>query len=168
MPSIPKRLTSITRKTSKKANAEYSKAANEYNKKTLGGLAYNRQAYNKLLSSAKKVGYAKEDLSDAKAKLKIPTNKSKRELALEKEYQSKGYSAEEAELAAYKRAKAEKVLKIVAAGALAAGVAAVTAASGMKVISSKRESEIVAEYKREHPGTKLSAKEIIRNHKEIL
>lgn len=45
------------------------------------------------------------------------------------------------------------------------GVAAVTAASGMKVISSKRESEIVAEYKREHPGTKLSAKEIIRNYK---
>ena len=111
------------KKNVKKANAEYSKAANEYNKKTLGGLVYNRQAYNKLLSSAKKVGYAKEDLSDAKAKLKIPTNKSKRELALEKEYQSKGYSAEEAELAAYKRAKAEKVLKIVAAGALAAGVA---------------------------------------------
>ena len=44
------------------------------------------------------------------------------------------------------------------------GVAAVMAASGMKVISSKRESEIVAEYKREHPGTKLSAKEIIRNY----
>lgn len=104
------------KKNVKKANAEYSKAANEYNKKTLGGLVYNQQAYNKLLSSAKKVG-------DAKAKLKIPTNKSKRELALEKEYQSKGYSAEEAELAAYKRAKAEKVLKIVAAGALAAGVA---------------------------------------------
>src|SRR5699024_11556259 len=93
------------KKNVKKANAEYSKVANEYNKKTLGGLVYNQQAYNKLLSSAKKVGYAKEDLSDAKAKLKIPTNKSKRELALEKEYQSKGYSAEEAELAAYKRAK---------------------------------------------------------------
>lgn len=111
------------KKNVKKANADYAKATNEYNKKTLGGLVYNRQAYNKLLSSAKKVGYAKEDLSDAKAKLKIPTNKSKRELALEKEYQSKGYSAEEAELAAYNRAKAEKVLKIVAAGALAAGVA---------------------------------------------
>ena len=104
------------KKNVKKQMPSIPKAANEYNKKTLGGLVYNQQAYNKLLSSAKKVGYAK-------AKLKIPTNKSKRELALEKEYQSKGYSAEEAELAAYKRAKAEKVLKIVAAGALAAGVA---------------------------------------------
>lgn len=66
---------------------------------------------------------AKEDLKDAKTKLKIPSKKSKRELALEQEYQNKGYSSEEAELAAYKRAKAEKVLKIVAAGALAAGVA---------------------------------------------
>src|SRR5699024_11361440 len=44
------------------------------------------------------------------------------------------------------------------------GVAAVTAASGMKVISSKRESEIVAEYKSEHTGYKFSAKEIIRNY----
>ena len=66
---------------------------------------------------------AKEDLKDAKTKLKIPSKKSKRELALEQEYQNKGYSSEEAELAAYKRAKAEKVLKVVAAGALAAGVA---------------------------------------------
>ena len=111
------------KKNVKKANADYAKATNEYNKKTRGGLVYNKQATQKLSDSSRKVKYAKEDLKDAKTRLKIPTNKSKRELALEKEYQSKGYSAEEAELAAYKRAKAEKVLKIVAAGALAAGVA---------------------------------------------
>lgn len=111
------------KKNVKKANADYAKATNEYNKKTLGGLVYNKQATQKLLDSSRKVGYAKEDLKDAKTKLKIPSKKSKRELALEQEYQNKGYSAEEAELAAYKRAKAEKVLKVVAAGALAAGVA---------------------------------------------
>ena len=52
-----KAAVATAKKNVKKANAEYSKAANEYNKKTLGGLVYNRQAYNKLLSSAKKVGY---------------------------------------------------------------------------------------------------------------
>lgn len=44
------------------------------------------------------------------------------------------------------------------------GAAAVAAASGMTIMTSKRESQIVAEYKKEHPGTKLSAKEIIRNY----
>lgn len=111
------------KKNVKKANADYAKATNEYNKKTLGGLVYNKEATQNLLDSSRKVKYAKEDLKDAKTKLKIPSKKSKRELALEQEYQNKGYSAEEAELAAYKRAKAEKVLKVVAAGALAAGVA---------------------------------------------
>lgn len=46
-----------------------------------------------------------------------------------------------------------------------AGAATVAAASGLKILTSKRESEIVAEYKKDHPGTKLSAKEIIRNYK---
>lgn len=82
-----------------------------------------RSAVEAAKKNVKKVKYAKEDLKDAKTKLKIPSKKSKRELALEQEYQNKGYSSEEAELAAYKRAKAEKVLKVVAAGALAAGVA---------------------------------------------
>lgn len=113
----------VAKKNVKKANADYAKATNEYNKKTLGGLVYNKEATQKLLDSSRKVKYAKEDLKDAKTKLKIPSKKSKRELALEQEYQNKGYSAEEAELAAYKRVKAEKVLKVVAAGALAAGVA---------------------------------------------
>src|SRR5699024_2875542 len=72
-------------KNVKTANADYANAIYEYNKKNLGGLVYNQQAYNKLLSAAKKVGNSKEDLCDAKVKLKIPTNKSKRELALEKQ-----------------------------------------------------------------------------------
>lgn len=52
-----------------------------------------------------------------------------------------------------------------AKGAAYTGAAVVAGLSGKTIIQSKRDSEIVADYKREHPGTKLSAKEIVRNYK---
>lgn len=107
----------------KKSKKELNKAYFEYQRRTAYGMVYNKQALDDYTKVAQKNQYAKEDYSDAKLKLKIPSKKSKRELSLEEEYQKKGYSAEEAELAAYKRVRAERAITAVVAGAAIAGAA---------------------------------------------
>lgn len=69
--------------------------------------------------------YSQREFKDAKTRLKIKNqkSKSKRQLALEQEYQKKGFTKDEAEIKAYNRAKTETVLKVAGGIALASAAA---------------------------------------------
>ena len=69
--------------------------------------------------------YSYREFKDAKTRLKIENqkSKSKRQLALEQEYQKKGFTKDEAEIKAYNRAKTETVLKVAGGIALASAAA---------------------------------------------
>ena len=69
--------------------------------------------------------YSKREFQDAKTRLKIENqkSKSKRQLALEQEYQKKGFTKDEAEIKAYNRAKTETILKVAGGIALASAAA---------------------------------------------
>lgn len=108
-----------------KAKDFYRKAFRDYNKATSGGMVYNEKATNKLNEAAKKLRYAKEDLSDAKTKIKMKSqlNKSKRQIDFEQKYKEKGMTQEEAELAAYKRVRTEKIIAATAGVTITAAAA---------------------------------------------
>ena len=76
-------------------------------------------------SDKAQAAYSKREFQDAKTRLKIENqkSKSKRQLALEQEYQKKGFSKDEAEIKAYNRAKTETVLKVAGGIALASAAA---------------------------------------------
>lgn len=118
-----KKAVATAKENLKKSNKELSKAYSEYQRKTAYGMLYNKKALDNYTKVAQKNQYAKEDYADAKLKMKIPSKKSKRQLSLEEEYKKKGYSAEEAELTAYKRVRAERAITAVVAGAAVAGAA---------------------------------------------
>lgn len=110
----------------KKAKDDYNKSYARYNAATLYGSVYNQKAAEDLDKHARKLGYAKQDLQSEKIKDKLNNEtkaKSDHRLKLEKQYLEKGMTQEEAEIAAYKRDKTEKVL----ATALGLSVAAATA-----------------------------------------
>jgi len=103
-----------------KAKAAYKKALTDYYKKTKGGLLYNSKAIDELKKAVKDLQYAKEDLSDTKVKVKMSrqAKKSDRQIAFEQKYKEQGMSQEEAELAAYKRVRTEKIIAVTAAAGL--------------------------------------------------
>lgn len=72
---------------------------------------------NKISDASKKLQRAKEDLSDEKlrGKMYAQKKKSKHQLKLEAKYEKEGLTKDEAELAAYKRVRAEKIF-VAAAG----------------------------------------------------
>ena len=76
-------------------------------------------------SDKAQAAYSQREFQDAKTRLKIENqkNKSKRQIALEQEYQKKGFTKDEAEIKAYNRAKTETVLKVAGGIALASAAA---------------------------------------------
>ena len=76
-------------------------------------------------SDKAQAAYSQREFKDAKTRLKIENqkSKSKRQLALEQEYQKKGFTKDEAEIKAYNRAKTETVLKVAGGIALASAAA---------------------------------------------
>lgn len=97
-----------------------------YNSATAGGMIYNKEAANALSKAQGRVKYAKEQVWSEKVKQKLNAeagNKSKRRLKLEEEYKAKGMSDEEAEIAAYKRARTEKIIAVTAGVAVTAAAA---------------------------------------------
>lgn len=109
----------------KSAKERKKEAAKEYNRATAGGMLYNEKATQKLSKASGNVGFAKERLKNEKAKERLNNEtkeKSKHRLALEEKYRSQGMTAEEAEIAAYRRARTEKII------AASAGVAITAAA----------------------------------------
>ena len=108
-----------------KAKADEKRATKEWNKATLGGTIYNDKAQRKLDNAALETKLAKRELSSEKIKAALNEEhgkKSKHRLKLEEEYRNKGLTEEEAEIAAYKRARTEKILAV-AAGMTVAAVA---------------------------------------------
>jgi len=104
-----------------KAENDVSEAKREYSE-ALEKYKQNRTPENEknLIRAAKNINYKKEDLATEKTKEKMNLekgSKSKHRLKLEEEYRNKGMTKEEAEIAAYKRAKTEKI--IIAASAIA-------------------------------------------------
>lgn len=108
-----------------KAEATYKKALTDYYKKTKYGLVYDSKATDKLIKAAKDLQYAKDDLSDAKVKVKMSrqAKKSDRQIKFEQKYKEKGMNQEEAELAAYKRVRTEKIIAVTAGMAITAAAA---------------------------------------------
>ena len=86
--------------------------------------------------------YSQREFQDAKTRLKLDKqkSKSKRQLALEQEYQKKGFTKDEAEIKAYNRAKTETVLKV-AGGIALASVAAYVAYKHYDKVTDKVLSE---------------------------
>lgn len=106
-----------------KAKAEEKRANKEWNKATLGGTFYNEEAQRKLDNATLETKLAKRDLSSEKIKAALNEErgkKSKHRMKLEEEYRSKGLTEEEAEIAAYKRARTEKILAVAAGMTIAA------------------------------------------------
>lgn len=101
------------------ASKKYEKAKSEYNSFNQFG---NLDAYKKVQNNLK---WAKKDLQDEKIKEKLnnETKKSKHRQKLEQKYIEQGMSQEEAEIAAYKRARTEKIIAIAAGTAIAAAAA---------------------------------------------
>jgi len=108
-----------------KAKATYKKALTDYYKKTKGGLVYDSKASDKLIKAAKDLQYAKDDLSDAKVKVKMSrqAKKSDRQIKFEQKYKEQGMNQEEAELAAYKRVRTEKIIAVTAGMTITAAAA---------------------------------------------
>ena len=120
-PDVQKRKADV-----KQAKQDLKTAKKTYNKATAGGMLYNEGALKDYTKALNKVGFAKQDLKDTKAKKRMDADtreKSNRRLKLEEEYRSKGMTKDEAELAAYKRERTEKALKIAAGVAVGAALA---------------------------------------------
>lgn len=110
----------------KEAKLNLKKANENYNRQTAYGMIYNQKATDRVIDSAKKMRWAKQDLESEKIKQKLNNEtkeKSAHRLKLEQQYMDKGMTKEEAEIAAYKRVKTEKIL------AVSAGVAVASAAT---------------------------------------
>lgn len=114
----------------KAANDEVKRAKKEYNRASLGGL--NPLSQNAVRAKQDyqiaqgKTNWEKSKLSDEKAKAALNKEKgakSKHRLQLEQHYRKKGMSDEEAEIAAYKRARTEKILAVVGGVTVAAAAA---------------------------------------------
>ncbi len=95
------------------AKKDRQKAAEAYNRATSGGLVYNEKATKQLNKATQGLAWTKRQLRSEKAKAGLNKEtgaKSKHRLKLEQQYKDKGMSDEEAEIAAYKRSRTEKIL----------------------------------------------------------
>ena len=97
-----------------------------YNNATKGGLVANPRAEKALQKAKLGTDWAKRKLSDEKVKEKLNEEtgkKSKRREKLEKQYREEGFSEEEAAVAAYKRARTEKIIAAAAGATITAAAA---------------------------------------------
>lgn len=107
------------------AKSDYKKAKKEVNYYRNFGI-YDKDSEEKFNKASGMYDLRKKQLSDEKAKQEMRNRTkeaSKRENALIEKYKEKGMSQEEAEVAAYKRAKLEKTLAIAAGVTVAAATA---------------------------------------------
>ena len=107
------------------AKLQEKAAKGEYNRKTAGGRIYDEEAAKKLIKAKNETTFAKQDLKDegVKEKLNKESKISARREKLIEQYKEKGMNQEEAEIAAYKRERTEKMLKVAGAVAVTAAVA---------------------------------------------
>lgn len=84
--------------------------------------ARRKASYEGSKKSIAESNYARREFNDQKIRerLAMSKKKSNRQLKLEEQYRKKGYSKDEAEIQAYKRARTEKVLAVAGGMAIAA------------------------------------------------
>lgn len=100
---------------------EYKDAVKRYNRKTHNGLVVNDEATKDLMKATRNKQYAKEDLQDSKIDEKLKNHKfSNHEQKFIDKYKSEGMPEHDAEVAAYKRARTEKIMAVAAVTAVAA------------------------------------------------
>lgn len=107
----------------RKAKTAAKEAKAEYLKKTHGGLIPNGKAQHQYTKAVNAVGWQKDKRANEKVKEKLNREngkKSKHRKALEEKYQKQGMNREEAEIAAYKRVRTEKILAAAAGMTVAA------------------------------------------------
>lgn len=98
----------------------------EYNKKSNYGMVYKPKEAMKLQKATGNEKWAKRQLQSEKIKAKLNdenSKKSKHRLELEQKYREEGMSQEEAEIAAYKRVRTEKIIAATAGVTIAAATA---------------------------------------------
>ena len=105
------------KKAEKQAKSDYNRASLSYN--------YNAtfKAAKKYTDSLMKTDWARQDLQSEKIKQKLNTEqkaKSNHRVKLEQGYLDKGMTKEEAEIAAYKRERTEKIIAVTAGLTVAA------------------------------------------------
>lgn len=111
------------------AKKEFRDARNEYLKNSFSvktKTGEKRKAKREYRKALEKFEYQKDRLSSEKIKNKLNLekgSKSKRRLKFEEEYRRKGMSEEEAEIAAYKRVRTEKIIAATAGVTIAAATA---------------------------------------------
>lgn len=109
-----------------KAREKRKQAADEYNKKSNYGMVYKPKEAMKLQKATGNEKWAKRQLQSEKIKEKLNdenSKKSKHRLELEQKYREEGMSQEEAEIAAYKRVRTEKIIAATAGVTIAAATA---------------------------------------------
>ncbi len=109
----------------KNAKKEYREEVRRYNKKTHNGLIYDKEASDALAKSKGKVGWAKEKLENEKIKDRALNEErvSAHRQKLIDGYINKGMTEKEAQIAAHKRARTEKILAATAAVAVTVATA---------------------------------------------
>lgn len=95
----------------------YANAYKNYSKGTL--------TIKELKTAARDVDFSKKELSDAmiRAKMATQTKKSRRQEMFEQKYKERGLTQNEAEIAAYKRVRTEKIIAVTAGLTIAAATA---------------------------------------------
>lgn len=110
----------------REAKANQKKASAAYNSATASGAVHDKEAADRLAKATQGTQWAKRQLRSEKAKERLNREtggKSKHRQKLEAEYKKKGMSDEEAEIAAYKRARTEKIIAATAGVTIAAAAA---------------------------------------------
>lgn len=111
------------KKNVKNAQKRYKESYHNYYIKTAGGLIYNKKEHDALNKASENVKWSKKKLEDEKIKERLnkkeEKTKSKRRLDLEQRYIDRGMNKEEAEIAAYKRTRTEKIIAVTAGLTLA-------------------------------------------------
>ena len=104
------------------AKKAYKNELKRYNKKTIGGYLYNKEAAQRLNKAEQKVQWEKEKLNNEKIKNKLNKENgvSKHRQKLIDKYIKDGMSQERAEIAAYKRDRTEKAIGTMAGLTIAA------------------------------------------------
>lgn len=113
--------TSKARANLKTSTANLKTATSAYNKSSLGGLIKpSKSAQQKLSTAQKEQAFDKRELSSSKILDKLSTKeKSNAQLKMEEKYRAKGYSADDAAVAAYQNIRTKKIIAAVGGTAIA-------------------------------------------------
>ncbi len=110
----------------KEAKTARKEAARKVNKEATAHIVASKETRDAYTKAVEKEGWEKRKLSDERTKAAFNRSsgkKSKHRIALEQKYMEKGMTADEAEIAAYRRVRTERAIAIAGGMTLAAAAA---------------------------------------------